>query len=206
MKSSYEIIIQRNLDQLFGADLEERALAMGARKDGQALALTAFGAPCRLSPSEIHLDGRVQTGPLGVVISLYGLHAVTEAIHQEPFKAFKELPDSAPYVGAFTSHTEQILVPKVDRIIKNRETIMERLQGRPASPAVGGDDSMVVQPLPKILLCYIFYAADEDFPASATCLYSHNAHRFMPVDGLADVAEYTSRAILALLDPPHRPA
>ena len=64
----------------------------------------------------------------------------------------------------------------------------------------------MVQPLPKIVLCYIFYAADEDFPASATCLYSHNAHRFMPVDGLADVAEYTSRVILTLLDPPHKPA
>ena len=35
---------------------------------------------------------------------------------------------------------------------------------------------------------------------------SHNAHRFMPVDGLADVAEYTSRVILTLLDPPHKPA
>jgi len=206
MKSSYESIIQRNLEQLFSADLDERALAMGAQREEQALAFTAFGALCRITPADIHLDGQVQTGPLGVVISLYGLHAIAEVMRLEPFKAFKELPDSAPYVGAFASHTEQILVPKVDRIMKNRETIMGRLQGRPAPAAVGGDDALVVQPLPKIVLCYIFYAADEDFPASATCLYSHNAHRFMPVDGLADVAEYTSRVILTLLDPPHKPA
>jgi hypothetical protein len=202
MKSSYEIIIQRNLDLLFSADLEERAQAMGARKENRVLTLTAFGAPCRITAADIHLDGQAQTGPLGVVLSLYGLNAVAEALRLEPFKAFKELPDSAPYVGAFASHTEQVLVPKVDRIMENRETIMQRMQGRPAPAAVRGDAAMVLQPLPRIALCYIFYAADEDFPASATCLYSHNAHRFMPVDGLADVAEYTSRTILALLEQP----
>jgi hypothetical protein len=56
----------------------------------------------------------------------------------------------------------------------------------------------VVRPLPKIFLCYIFYEADEEFPPSATCLYSNNANRFMPVDGLADVGEYTSKRILDL--------
>ena len=40
----------------------------------------------------------------------------------------------------------------------------------------------------------------SDFPASATCLYSNNANRFMPTDRLADVGEYTSRKILNLID------
>ena len=57
----------------------------------------------------------------------------------------------------------------------------------------------MVRPLPKIALCYVFYEADEEFPPSVTCLYSHNAHLFMPTDGLADVGEYTSRTILDLL-------
>jgi len=48
----------------------------------------------------------------------------------------------------------------------------------------------------KIALCYLFYEADEDFPASATCLYSTYAEQFLPVDALADVGEYTSRTIL----------
>ena len=46
---------------------------------------------------------------------------------------------------------------------------------------------------------YIFYEADADFPASVTCLFSCNANRFLPMDGLADVGEYTSRKIVALL-------
>ncbi len=42
----------------------------------------------------------------------------------------------------------------------------------------------------------VFYLPDEEFPASATCFFSANAVSFMPLDGLADVAEYTSKGIL----------
>jgi hypothetical protein len=59
--------------------------------------------------------------------------------------------------------------------------------------------AFVVHPLPKIALCYIFYVADDDFPASVTCLYSNNAHHFLPIDALADVGEYTSRRMLTLI-------
>ncbi len=69
-----------------------------------------------------------------------------------------------------------------------------------APSEAGSDFSFIVYPLPKIALCYIFYEADDDFPASVTCLYSNNANQFMPVDGLADVGEYTSRKILNLID------
>lgn len=73
---------------------------------------------------------------------------------------------------------------------------METLGGSEAPEGTGGDLSMVLRPLPKIALCYLFYEADEDFPASATCLYSANAEQFLPVDALADVGEYTSKTIL----------
>lgn len=199
MNTNYEKIIQANLIRLFAADLEERAAAMGATADGRELTFKAFGRRCRMHPEAIWLENERQTGPLGIVLSLYALHADAEAFRLEPLKAFKEFPDSTPYVGAFASHTEQILVPKADLIMADRKSIIQRLGGSDAPPGVGGDAAMVVPALPKIALCYIFYAADEDFPPSATCLYSNNAHLHMPVDGLADVGEYTSRAILELI-------
>jgi hypothetical protein len=58
---------------------------------------------------------------------------------------------------------------------------------------------LVLYPLPKIALLFIFYLPDEDFPASATCLFSANAISFLPLDGLADMAEYTSRSLIALI-------
>jgi hypothetical protein len=40
----------------------------------------------------------------------------------------------------------------------------------------------------------------ENLPASVTCLFSANAMAFMPLDGLADMAEYTSKKIISLID------
>ena len=105
-----------------------------------------------------------------------------------------------PYVGAFTTHTEQLLVPHVAKIKESVQTITKTLKGEKAPSEAGGDFSFIVYPLPKIALCYIFYEADDDFPASLTCLFSNNANQFMPVDGLADVGEYTSQKILKLID------
>ena len=73
------------------------------------------------------------------------------------------------------------------------------LNGCKAPAGIGGDFSFMVFPLPKIALCYIFYEADDDFPASVTCLYSNNAISFLPIDALADVGEYTSKKILDIL-------
>jgi len=50
-------------------------------------------------------------------------------------------------------------------------TITKTLKGEKAPAGTGRDFSFIVYPLPKIALCYIFYEADDDFPASVTCLY-----------------------------------
>ena len=196
---NYTQLARNNLVQLYRnlpPDLEHR---LPAEKDGAAYSFTAFGRTCVLAPEGITLDGVEPPGVIGILLSLYALHATSEVAVLEPLKAFKEFPDAAPYVGAFASHTEQVLVPAFDRIKTAEHRIVERLSGQPAPTSVGGDFAFVVRPLPKIYLCYIVYEADEDFPPSVTCLYSTNAHRFMPMDGLADVGEYTSKTILELV-------
>jgi hypothetical protein len=107
-----------------------------------------------------------------------------------------------PYAGAFASHTEQILIPHINKIEENLNTIFDALNGEPDSGSEGGDISFTVRPLPKIILKYIFYLADDDFPASATCLYSNNALSFLPIDALADTGEYTSKKIIELIASP----
>ena len=196
MQSNYKTIIDQNLQTLTALDHEDRAGAMGAQMTGSGYQFRAFGAACTISPESIRLDGEPQAGPLGIVISLYALNATSAPLVLEPLKAFKEFPHSMPYVGAFASHTEQILANAVGGIIERRDRIMARMGGSDAPAHVSGDSAMILRPLPKIALCYIFYAADDDFPASVTCLFSGNANDHMPMDGLADVGEYTSRRIV----------
>ena len=200
MIDNYAKIVQNNLNRLYGNLPKDLANNLpGGQEDGR-FAFDAFGEKCLIGPKGIRLGDKEHSSVFGILISLYALNACPDICVLSPFKAFKEFSDSMPYAGAFTTHTEQLLVPHVDKIKASVQIVTETLKGEASPDGAGGDFSFVVYPLPKIALCYIFYEADDDFPASATCLYSNNAQQFLPIDGLADVGEYCSRKILDLID------
>lgn len=199
MSSNYAKIVQDNLKKLFENLPKDLARTLPAEQNGNTFLFEAFGDTCEIRSDGIFLGGVQQTGVLGILISLYALSTRPETCLVEPLKAFKDLPNSMPYAGAFVTHTQQILVPHVEKIRGSIPRIMETMNSCKAPSNAGGDFSFVVYPLPKIALCYIFYEADEDFPASVTCLYSNNALSFLPIDALADVGEYTSKKILAVI-------
>ena len=199
MTENYSKIISDNIDQLFKDQTRELAQCIPANKSGDSYTFRAFGETCRISPEGIFLDENQDNGVVGILISLYALHVQLSLEIIEPLKSFKEMPNSMPYAAAFKTHTELPLVPHVNRIEGTQEHIVELFGGQAGEDQASGDFSFRVQPLPKISLTYIFYRADEEFPASATCLYSNNAADFMPIDGLADVGEYSSKKILSLI-------
>jgi hypothetical protein len=184
------------LDKISNNLSEQLALSVGGVQSGAAIIFDAFGENCRIDQHAITLGGIEQWGVVGIVLSLYALHAKPIACKEQPFKAFKEFPNTMPYIGAFATHTEQILISSADRIEKELEKIAMQFNGEKNT---GGDFSLIVRPLPKVALCYIFYRADEDFPASVSCLYSNNAAEFLPPDALADLGEYTSKKILEII-------
>lgn len=204
MPGAYQKIIEENLRRFYRTPIERPTRLLPARVDGDGLVFEAFGETCRIAPDAVFLGGRRETGVPGVLISLYACHATASLPVLSPLKSFKEMPNSMPYAGAFSTHAESPLIPHVAAIETAQPRITEVLDGGPPPPQAGGDFGFLVRPLPKIPLVYVFYRADDDFPASVTCLYSNNAADFMPTDGLADVAEYTSKKILTLLG--HRAA
>ena len=199
MSNNYAKIVQDNLEKLYENLPSDLADALPAQQNGDSFLFEAFGETCEIRSDGIFLGEVQQTGVIGILISLYALNAGLETCLVEPLKAFKDLPNSMPYAGAFVTHTQQILVPHVEEIQISADRIIETLKGCKAPAGVGGDFSFMVYPLPKIALCYIFYEADEDFPASVTCLYSNNAISFLPIDALADVGEYTSKKMLDII-------
>jgi hypothetical protein len=200
VNTRYADVIREHLARAFERGAERLARAVGASSDRGGLAFPAFGEACRVRPGGVEIGGRTETGPRGVVVSLYLRHAAEEETVEAPFRAYREWPDSGPYVAAFAKNAELPLVARVDRIEAERQRVLEAFAGR-VPEAMPGDFSLLLAPLPKVRLCYVFYRSDEEFPASATCLFSANANRFLPVDGLADLAEYTSRRILDLIEP-----
>ena len=199
MRDNYAKIVADNLNRLYNPLSPKLADNLPAEQKGDGFIFKAFGEKCLIEPKGIFLGESKQSSVFGILISLYALNACPDFCIPMPLKAFKELPNSMPYAGAFTTHTEQLLAPKVSAIKKSKNIITKSIDGGEAPWGTGGDFSFMVFPFPKIALCYIFYEADEDFPASVTCLYSNNANLFMPLDALADVGEYTSKKILTLI-------
>jgi hypothetical protein len=196
---NYGKIIKDNLTRLYKKMPEHLEQLLPGQYQNEQLMFKAFGSPCRIGSDGITVGDKTEIGVVGILISLYALHAKADPCIPTPFKAYREIPNSMPYAGAFSSHTEQILIPHIDKIEDNLDLIFEPLNGESGTGSEGGDFSFVIRPFPKIKLYYIFYRADDDFPASATCLFSNNALSFLPVDALADTGEYTSKKIIDLV-------
>lgn len=200
MTSNYEKLLRKNLHSLYNNRPENLDTRLPAVQKDNLFHFRAFGEDCCLGPEGINLSGKPAKGTEGLLISLYAIHVGPDPVHIEPLKAFRDLPGSMPYQNAFTVNSERVLIPYVSRIREVQGFILDLSNGQLPPEGVTGDFSFVIYPLPKIALCYIFYLPDEEFPASCTCLFSANAPAFMPIDGLADVAEYTSRRIIQLID------
>lgn len=198
MGNRYEKIIRDNLDRVYDQfdDLERRLPAM---KRGRQFHFRAFGEDCRLDPDGVSFSEIPENGPKALLVSLYARHVGPDPVRLEPFKSFKDLPGSTPYHGAFAVNCERVLVPHVPGIEKIQKKILRPFEGEGDPMGAAGDFSLLMYPLPKIALCYVFYRADDEFPPSATCLFSANADVMMPLDGLADVAEYTSKEMIRVV-------
>lgn len=199
MATRYEKIIRENLTRAYQNGEMKLEETLPSTRDGCRFVFRAFGEECSLEPEGITVSGKADPGPKGLIISLYAAHSNPGSVILEPFKAFKDFPRSMPYQGAFTVNSERVLVPHVLKIKEKADLILQSFSGQSHMAGTAGDFSLLLYPLPKIALLFIFYLPDEDFPASATCLFSANALSFMPLDGLADVAEYTSKALIRLV-------
>jgi hypothetical protein len=200
MGANYENIIRNNLSG-FPEWMKDPATEarLGAAGCGDAFCMKAFGQDCRIEKEGISLSGKRITDPRGIVISLYARHASPEDPKLQPFIAFKDFPGSMPYHGAFSANSERVLIPHVALIRSRRDRIKEAFDGWDGSAQYGGDLSMILRPLPKVALFYVFYLADEEFPPSVSCLFSANALAYLPLDGAADLAEYTTKRIIELV-------
>jgi hypothetical protein len=199
MSTGYLAIRNDYLAKAWARGPEVLAACLPAEPDHRHLKFRAFGEDCLLMKDDIFLACRSAQGPEGLLIALYASVAPALEAPLLPLKAFKELSGSMPYQGAFAVNVEKVLAPHTENIYKNRERLIRLFSGRHNEDAVSGDFSFTLFPLPKIPLYYVFHLPDEEFPAAVTCLFGGNAAGFLPLDALADIAEYTARKIIDLL-------
>ncbi|MEJ5300979.1 MAG: DUF3786 domain-containing protein [Thermodesulforhabdaceae bacterium] len=196
---NYKSIIQSYLDRAFARGIDLLRISIPAHLEDDKLEFKAFGANCFIKKDGVFIDGYSEEGPKGVLVSIYALYAPQNEIATvTSWQAFRDLPNSMPYWGAFRSNAEEPLIPFVEKVFSLRREICDWLGGYFTSDTPG-DFAFVVFPFPKIPLLYIFYLPDEEFPAEAKCLFAAQ-DPFMPVDALADVAEHTSRLMIEFVE------
>ena len=116
MPDNYAKIIEENLRLLYQTPLEQLSSTLPAERNGDCFVFQAFGETCRIAPDGVFLNDRRETGVPGILISLYARHVGPTLPDSSAVESpFKELPNSMPYAGAFTTHSETPLTPRVDR-------------------------------------------------------------------------------------------
>jgi len=197
--SGYDEIIRGYLDKAWARSegVLEKAVPCVFEASG-TLTFSAFGSQCTVCQEIVSFDGQRDNGARAVLAAIYLATVPERAAPLHPLKAFKEIPNSGPYQAAFAVHAEQALVPHVSKIKIQMDRILEAFSGHRNPDAPSGDFSFTLYPFPRIPLYYIFHEADDEFPAAVTCLFGADCASFMPLDALADVAEYTAQAIISL--------
>lgn len=198
MCGNYLKIQQEYLQRAWSRPLQDLEQGIPAEYRQECLHFRAFGHPCALCKGSVLLDDQSATGPEGLLVAMYASCVTAKPVRIHPPASFRELPGSMPYQAAFTANAERILIPSVPAIQRKQQEIISSFSGHLNPDAESGDFSFTLHPLPRVPLYYIFHLPDEEFPAAVTCLFAANALDFMPLDGLADVAEYTSRRIQSI--------
>ena len=107
MTDNYAKIVQDNLNRLYANLPKDLAENLSGEQEGERFVFDAFGEKCLIEPKGITLGDKEHSSVFGILVSLYALNARSDICVRAPLKAFKEFPDSMPYVGAFKTHTEQ---------------------------------------------------------------------------------------------------
>ncbi len=187
------------LQKAWSRSIRELEEALPARYEDDAFHFHAFGELCEVRREGILLDGEPLRSAEGILIAIYASFAPNKPIQLQPLKAFRQFPGGMGYQAAFAMNAEKTLISHVESIQKRQEGLITRFSGNPNQDIKRYDFSFTLYPLPKVPLYYLFNLPDEEFPASVTCLFSSNADRFLPVEGLADTAEYTAKKIIQLV-------
>lgn len=98
--------------------------------------------------------------------------------------AFRDLPGGMFYHQAYQGYSGDRLAKAIDNHINVFERAAKALNGMKLAI---GDAAFAFDALPRVKVAAVYYAADEDFPASANVLFDGAASHYLPTDALGGV-------------------
>ncbi len=115
---------------------------------------------------------------------LYYLKTAEGSPHVGKWVAFRDLPGGMFYHQAYQGYSGDRLAKAIDNRISVFERAAKNLNGVKLEI---GDAAFMFDALPRVKVAAVYYAGDEDFPASANVLFDESASHYLPTDALAGV-------------------
>jgi hypothetical protein len=98
--------------------------------------------------------------------------------------AFRDLPGGMFYHKAYQGYSGDRLAKAIDNHIGVFERAAKVLGGMKLEL---GDASFAFEALPRVRVAAVYYASDEDFPASANVLFDSSIVHYLPTDVCAGI-------------------
>lgn len=116
----------------------------------------------------------------GLVMIKYLIHAAEEGLSGRMVTA-RELDGGALF---FQGPHALSTAPVLKKFERQAQGMVARAQFLGATPLKAGDGAFRLLALPKVLLAYTLYEADEEFPARLTVTFDAHTDRHLPLDAI----------------------
>jgi hypothetical protein len=194
-ESQVEFTKQKNYQQSFDLacaslkemDLEERARKAGAHyrkeSDGEKIIIHFFSEPYHiLFPKLEFYSPKKKTASLVARILL--LHYLIRADGHPitgKWVGYKDIPGGLLYAGVFEKRVTEPLIRKFGNSIQLFKEVGISLRGKSTEV---GDASFILSALPFVLLQYILWKGDDEFPPSIQLLFDASVDHYLSLEDI----------------------
>jgi hypothetical protein len=172
---------------LRGRDPRDLATKSGAELRAGALRVPFYGEVHVITFPELQVSIEATGKPCGLnrtSMFLYYFQTADGAPFADKWVAFRDLPGGMFYHQAYQGYSGDRLAKSID----NRTSVFERAAKNLGGVRLSlGDASYTFSALPRIRVAAIYFAGDEDFPATANVLFDAAASHYLPTDALGGV-------------------
>ncbi len=140
----------------------------------------------RLSSKEVVDSDGKEVGPAWRILTLHYLAVNLRPDFLSPQVTFDDLPTARSYGSVYDGRVIKRLCATAGRQVQTLRSAANSVGGRSAD---GGDTAFFFDVFPRVQVHLIWYAPDEEFPASATLLLPENIESYFCAEDIVVMSE-----------------
>ena len=194
--SNYDKVFKQYQEWFLRDNQEKTAEVLKLKMDSMYLYVPFFGELCKVS----RRDGNIRKADDSAVLVedrltiMQHLHYYKQtAMESTKRVAFREIKEAAVFEKAYQKSSLKPLVRAFSNHLEELRLAGKKLQGKKESL---GDVSFTLQAFPRISLTYVFWDADEEFPASSNILFDNRITDWTHPESVPVLAEIGTRKLI----------